>query len=169
MTLKSDKKERPRSGHHLSHSNSFLAIPKDKERLEEEIRDLKLELHKEKEDKSKLKTEFNRLREFLGTIKKERMKEARRAPADRKGTNSDLKGILEENNLEKEASMVSEKPKVDHEEQNTKLRLKMKKLKNEISQLSEKIQKQDEIILKHKSKTSDEVEYSAKLRKDILT
>jgi len=64
---KSDIKSRPRSSHPLT--QSFLVIPKDKESLEEQIRHLKTELNKEKADKSLLKTEFNRLREFLGKIK----------------------------------------------------------------------------------------------------
>lgn len=71
---------RPKSSHH---SHSFLAIPKDKESLEEQIRHLKLELNEEKTDKKLLQTEFNRLREFLGKIKKDRMAEGRKHKNER--------------------------------------------------------------------------------------
>lgn len=76
-----DLKQRPRSGHLLSQSQSFLAIPKDKEALDNEIRMLKTKLNEEKADKALLKTEFNRLREFVGKVKKERMRDARMAPS----------------------------------------------------------------------------------------
>lgn len=41
---------------------------------------LKTKLNEEKADKALLKTEFNRLREFVGKVKKERMRDARMAP-----------------------------------------------------------------------------------------
>ena len=63
------------------------------------------------------------------------------------------------------ASVISERAK---EDQNTKLRLKIKKLQCKILEQSQKIENKDEIINKFKSKTRDEVEMSAKLRKELL-
>lgn len=54
------------------------------------------------------------------------------------------------------------------DDQNTKLRLQIKKLQLKVTQLNEKFEEQTEIISKHKSKAFEEVEYSAKLRKDLL-
>jgi chromosome segregation ATPase len=77
---KTDAKQRPRSGNLSSQSINFMTIPKDKESLDDEIRALKTTLNEERADKTLLKTEFNRLREFVGKVKKERMSEARRVP-----------------------------------------------------------------------------------------
>jgi regulator of replication initiation timing len=153
-------KQRPRSGN-LTQSQSFLAIPKDKEELDDEIRMLKKQLHAEKADKALLKTEFNRLREFLGKIKKERMSEARKAPGSRKlSKNADLSDVA---NNAGDVTVVGDK-----EEQNTALRLKIKKFKTKIDELKEQLEEREEQISKFKSKTTNEVEYSAKLRKDLL-
>lgn len=153
-------KQRPRSGN-LTQAQSFLAIPKDKEALDDEIRLLKKQLHAEKADKALLKTEFNRLREFLGKIKKERMSEARKAPGSRKiSKNADLSDVT---NNAGETTVVGDK-----EEQNIALRIKISKLKAKIDDLKDQLNERDDRISKFKSKTTSEVEYSAKLRKDLL-
>jgi peptidoglycan hydrolase CwlO-like protein len=45
-----------------------------------------------------------------------------------------------------------QEPGSNKEDQNTKLRLKLKKLQDKITQLNEKIKEQSEVIFKHKSK-----------------
>lgn len=80
------------------------------------------------------------------------------------GTNSDLNDVMEK--TDDNASVHD--PTLSKEDQNTKLRLKIKKLQSKMTNLTEKIEEQSEIISKHKSKAFEEVEYSAKLRKDLL-
>ncbi|CAI2386601.1 unnamed protein product [Moneuplotes crassus] len=167
VLIKSEVGQRPKSGHHLSQSTSFLAIPKDKERLEEEIRHLKCELNQEKTDKTLLKTEFNRLREFLGKIKKERMSEARRNPPPKKVSktkNLDLDEILSESDSCKNNGTGV----TPQEDKATKLRLQITKLQTRITDLKAQLSGKDEIIGKLKSKSINEVEMSTRLRKSLL-
>ena len=154
------ERQRPNSGK-LTHSQSFMAIPKDKESLDDEIIQLKKQLHAEKADKLLLKTEFNRLREFVGKIRKERMSEARKAPNSRKSKNSDLGDVMPV--AAGNTSVVS-----DQDDQNTKLRLRITKMQSRLGELKEEINDKDDILAKYKGKTTSEVEYSAKLRKDLL-
>lgn len=167
LQLRPKDQPRPRSGH-LAQSQTFLAIPKDKEQLDEEIISLKKQLNDERADKALLKTEFNRLREFLGKLKIERMQAAKRKPSIKKNPkNADLNEVLAAEGVAP-ANNTSTITSSENPDDPTKYRLKITSLKSKISDLNSKINDLTDQISKFKSKTSEEVEYSAKLRKDLL-
>ena len=162
-----------------------MTIPKDKESLDEQISSLKKELNYEKRDKALLKAEFNKLREFLGKIKKDKINEgnfcmfllnlneikvlkkmfylARKIPERPKTAskkNSDLSGVIEGNNT----SIVDKQNEGD----SSKHRLKIQQLKEKIEEIEKLNKAQEDQIAKLKSKGLGETEYSSKLRKDLL-
>lgn len=94
------------------------------------------------------------------------MAQARRTPARSfNHKNSDLGDVMDTTDpLAADQNSINQ----TSDYQVTQLRLKMKKLKAKIAELKTQNDQKDEIIAKHKSKGSDEIEYSAKLRKDLL-